>query len=120
MRRRTHPVHPSATITTGLRATAERQPIAERQPVAERCLTDGRRPTAPARSATGPCAAHGSALTHRVRSARRAASDAGMATAEYAVATLAAVGFAGVLVVVLKGGEVKSLLTGIIRQALGG
>ncbi|MBO0920370.1 DUF4244 domain-containing protein [Cellulomonas sp. zg-ZUI222] len=34
--------------------------------------------------------------------------------------TVAAVGFAGVLVVVLKGNEVKGLLTGIVRQALGG
>ncbi|QGQ20874.1 DUF4244 domain-containing protein [Cellulomonas sp. JZ18] len=43
-----------------------------------------------------------------------------MATAEYAIATLAAVGFAGLLVVILKGNEVKGLLTGIVRQALGG
>lgn len=41
-----------------------------------------------------------------------------MATAEYAIATLAAVGFAGLLVVILKGNEVKGLLLGIIRQAL--
>ena len=45
-------------------------------------------------------------------------ADAGMATAEYAIATLAAVGFAGLLVVILKGNEVKGLLLGIIRQAL--
>lgn len=51
---------------------------------------------------------------------RGMASDAGMATAEYAIATLAAVGFAGLLVVILKGNEVKGLLTGIVRQALGG
>ena len=51
--------------------------------------------------------------------ARRAADD-GMATAEYAIATLAAVAFAGVLLVVLKGGQVKALLTGLIAQALGG
>lgn len=51
---------------------------------------------------------------------RGRARDAGMATAEYAIATLAAVGFAGVLVVVLKGNEVKTLLSGLVRQALGG
>jgi hypothetical protein len=44
--------------------------------------------------------------------------DEGMATAEYAIATLAACGFAGVLLAVLKGGAVKALLTGIIRDAL--
>jgi len=41
-----------------------------------------------------------------------------MATAEYAIATLAACGFAGLLVTLLKSGEVKGLLTGIIRSAL--
>lgn len=44
--------------------------------------------------------------------------DAGMATAEYAVATLAACGFAGLLVTILRGNEVRGLLLGIIRRAL--
>ena len=42
----------------------------------------------------------------------------GMATAEYAIATLAAVGFAGLLVVILKSDEVRGFLLGIIRSAL--
>lgn len=46
------------------------------------------------------------------------ASDAGMATAEYAIATVAAVGFAGLLMVVLRSGEVQGLLLGLIRGAL--
>jgi hypothetical protein len=54
----------------------------------------------------------------RGRHAREELAEAGMATAEYAIATLAAVGFAGLLVVILKGNEVKGLLMGIIRQAL--
>ncbi|WP_258725964.1 DUF4244 domain-containing protein [Cellulomonas sp. NS3] len=45
-------------------------------------------------------------------------SDAGMATAEYAIATVAAVGFAGLLMVVLRSGEVQALLLGLIRGAL--
>lgn len=49
---------------------------------------------------------------------RGALADAGMATAEYAIATLAAVGFAGLLLVVLRSGEVKNLLTGLIKRAL--
>ena len=49
---------------------------------------------------------------------RSAGVDAGMATAEYAIATLAAVGFAGLLVVILKGNEVKSMLMALVRQAL--
>lgn len=44
--------------------------------------------------------------------------EAGMATAEYAIATLAAAAFAGVLLVVLRSGEVRELVTSIIRQAL--
>ncbi|WP_244666873.1 DUF4244 domain-containing protein [Myceligenerans indicum] len=44
--------------------------------------------------------------------------EAGMATAEYAIATLGAAGFAGILMVVLKGGDVKSLLTSLITTAL--
>lgn len=45
-------------------------------------------------------------------------SEAGMATAEYAIATLAAVGFAGLLIVILKGDAVKSALENIITTAL--
>jgi hypothetical protein len=52
------------------------------------------------------------------RTVLRLAPDAGMATAEYAIATLAAVGFAGLLVAILKSDEVRGLLTGIVRQAL--
>ncbi|MGI4894689.1 MAG: DUF4244 domain-containing protein [Janthinobacterium lividum] len=44
--------------------------------------------------------------------------DAGMATAEYAMATLAACGFAGLLIAILRSDEVRRLLLGIIRQAL--
>jgi len=54
----------------------------------------------------------------RLMSLRRLGSEAGMATAEYAVATLAAVGFAGLLVVILKSDEVRGFLLNIIRSAL--
>lgn len=49
---------------------------------------------------------------------RRLGPQAGMATAEYAIATLAAVGFAGLLVVILKSDEVRGFLLNIIRTAL--
>ncbi|MFI5085668.1 MAG: DUF4244 domain-containing protein [Actinomycetales bacterium] len=49
---------------------------------------------------------------------RAAVNEAGMATAEYAIATLAAVGFAGLLVVILRSDEVRGFLLGIIRAAL--
>jgi hypothetical protein len=47
-----------------------------------------------------------------------ALGDAGSATAEYAIATLAAVGFAGLLVVILRSDAVRSMLTGLIQHAL--
>ncbi|BCW55941.1 MULTISPECIES: DUF4244 domain-containing protein [unclassified Arthrobacter] len=45
-------------------------------------------------------------------------SQAGMATAEYAIATLAAVGFAGLLVFILRSDEVRGFLLNLIRTAL--
>lgn len=45
-------------------------------------------------------------------------SEAGMATAEYAIATLAAVGFAGLLVFILRSEEVRGFLLNLIRTAL--
>jgi len=44
--------------------------------------------------------------------------DEGMNTAEYAVGTLAAVAFAGVLLKVLTSGTVQSALSAIIEKAL--
>lgn len=49
---------------------------------------------------------------------RRAALDDGAATAEYAIATLAAVGFAGLLVVILRSDEVRGMLTDLVHRAL--
>ena len=49
---------------------------------------------------------------------RRVAGDAGMTTAEYAVGTVAACGFAGVLYKLLTSGTVVGLLTGIVTRAL--
>lgn len=46
-------------------------------------------------------------------------SDAGLASAEYAVATVAACGFAGVLYKLLTSGFVQELLSGLLGKALG-
>lgn len=43
--------------------------------------------------------------------------DAGMATAEYAVATVAATGFAGLLIKLLTGPEVLGLVQSVIEKA---
>jgi len=49
---------------------------------------------------------------------RVVAGDRGAATAEYAITIMAAVGFAGLLVVILKSGEVQAILSGLVRDAL--
>jgi hypothetical protein len=45
-------------------------------------------------------------------------AESGAATAEYAVVIMAAVGFAGLLVVILKSGAVQSMLTDLVQRAL--
>ncbi|KRE79431.1 DUF4244 domain-containing protein [Arthrobacter sp. Soil763] len=45
-------------------------------------------------------------------------TEAGMATAEYAIATLAAVSFAGLLVLIMRSDEVRGFLLNLIRTAL--
>lgn len=45
-------------------------------------------------------------------------SDRGAATAEYVIATIAAVGFATLLVSILKGNEVRQWLLDLVHQAL--
>ncbi len=57
------------------------------------------------------------AAARRARAPRRLL-DAGMATAEYAVVTVAACAFAGLLLAIVRSPEVRSLLLGIIRRAL--
>ena len=45
-------------------------------------------------------------------------SEEGAATAEYAIATMAAVAFAGLLVVIMRSPEVKEILLGLVKSAL--
>jgi hypothetical protein len=46
-------------------------------------------------------------------------TEAGMATAEYALVTLAACGFAGLLAAILRSDQLRDLLFGLIKQGLG-
>lgn len=83
-------------------------------------------PSRPAAS-VGPTATSGSAaaprptvlprLTRR-RAARLLADESGAATAEYAIATMAAVAFAGLLVIIMRSDEVRGILTDLVRRAL--
>lgn len=54
-------------------------------------------------------------VLHRLRLWR---DETGAVTAEYAIALLAAVGFAGLLVIILRGDEVREILTSLVRNAL--
>lgn len=49
---------------------------------------------------------------------RFARDESGAATAEYAIATMAAVGFAGLLVVIMRSDEVRGILMDLVRRAL--
>lgn len=44
--------------------------------------------------------------------------ETGAATAEYAIATMAAVGFAGLLVVIMRSDEVRQILFDLVKSAL--
>lgn len=52
------------------------------------------------------------------RAVRLFADESGAATAEYAIATMAAVAFAGLLVVIMRSDEVRGILTDLVRRAL--
>ncbi|WJL96221.1 DUF4244 domain-containing protein [Microbacterium sp. ET2] len=54
----------------------------------------------------------------RSRAARLFADESGAATAEYAIATMAAVAFAGLLVLIMRSDEVRGILTELVRRAL--
>ncbi len=45
--------------------------------------------------------------------------DSGMATTEYALVTVAAAAFAGILIALVRSDEVRELLAGILRSAFG-
>jgi len=55
-------------------------------------------------------------LIGMLRDVRR--DERGAATAEYAIVIMAAVGFAGLLVVILRSGEVQAILTDLVQRAL--
>ena len=62
---------------------------------------------------------HARRLVARLTGGRGAPGrEDGLATAEYAIATVAAAGFAGLLIVVLRSGEVREMLLGLVRSAL--
>lgn len=75
----------------------------------------------PGRPAADAAVQPGGAVPAEAGGVRRMAGppDAGMNTAEYAVGTLAAVAFAGLLLKVLTSDGVQAALAGVIQRALG-
>lgn len=73
----------------------------------------------PTRRALAPRRAHTflPPLTSR-RAAALFDDETGAATAEYAIATMAAVAFAGLLVIIMRSDEVRGILTDLVRRAL--
>lgn len=49
---------------------------------------------------------------------KKLVDDKGAATAEYAIAMMAAVAFAGLLVVIMRSDEVRTILFDLVNQAL--
>ncbi|MGW5352553.1 DUF4244 domain-containing protein [Streptomyces sp. NPDC004031] len=77
--------------------------------------------TSPSRTAVRPRPdgrSRAAAWWRRRARACRAAAEAGMSTAEYAVGTIAACGFAAVLYKIVTSGPVRTALTGVITKAL--
>lgn len=100
----------TTTITTrgsapdaGAATTAEPVPVAQPAPTTEPPTSPGP-PPAEADEPAEPTA--------------RARAEAGMATAEYAIGTVAAAAFAGLLLVILRSEGVRAALEGIITSAL--
>lgn len=72
-----------------------------------------------------PGARRGRSVRGDARALRRRApfwpairDETGAATAEYAIVLLAAVGFGGLMLVILRGDEVKGMLTDLVHRAL--
>jgi hypothetical protein len=107
-----HSAQAMAGIPGSSRASTERRsPSAE---LSRSCLTKCQQPS----TTTGRCNERGIPMRAVARRARTLASDAGTATAEYAIATMAAVGFAGLLVVIMRSDAVRSMLTDLVHRAL--
>lgn len=58
------------------------------------------------------------ALTRHLEGITRLRDETGAATAEYAITIMAAVGFAGLLVVIMRSGEVQGILSDLVHRAL--
>lgn len=86
------------------------------------CVRLGGSLTSPAcqgvRVVTGATITEGKLMTRATTWEKEPSGEEGAATAEYAIATMAAVGFAGLLVVIMRSEEVRQILLELVRSAL--
>lgn len=90
------------TTTTITAASARLVPLPDRHPSRRR----------------GTPASGAGADRRRPALVRMLAADDGAATAEYAIVIMAAVGFAGLLVTIMRSDEVRGVLSDLVRSAL--
>ena len=86
-------------ITTGMKASQELSGTGIREPLSEKIA-----------KAVGMADARARTVLDK--------PEEGMATAEYAIVLVAATGFAGVLVAILKSDAVRAVLTNLVKSAL--
>lgn len=95
-----------------------RIPVTDRLAPTNRFTPEGSR-RRPGGAAVWPGrSAPGSARERGARAVALLRDETGAATAEYAVILLAAVGFAGLLLVILRGDDVRGMLTELVHRAL--
>ena len=86
------------------------------------CVRLGRSLSSPpcqgVRVVTGATITEGKIMTRATTWEKEPSGEEGAATAEYAIATMAAVGFAGLLVVIMRSEEVRQILLELVRSAL--
>jgi len=115
---------PSTTTTSQSQTGSRPAPCVPELRASESAL-----PPKPKRRVSGMADAAAGAVPHGIvrtrtvptntsRALRRLRDEGGAATAEYVIATMAAVGFAGLLILILRGDEVRGILTELVRHAL--
>jgi Flp pilus assembly pilin Flp len=97
---------------------SDRFAFPDRFPLSDRFTPESSRRRPGGAAAPLRLGAPGSARERGARAVALLRDETGAATAEYAVILLAAVGFAGLLLVILRGDDVRGMLTELVHRAL--
>lgn len=99
-------------------AFPDRFALSHRFPLSDRFTPESSRRRPGGAAALLRLGAPGPARERGARAVALLCDETGAATAEYAVILLAAVGFAGLLLVILRGDDVRGMLTELVHRAL--